>query len=153
MAEEESTVADIMDKNVHVVERSVSVRDCARGMAKQKSGYAVVVKSGEALGIVTERDMVWKVIADNLNPSKVLVGDIMSTPLISISPSASMTEAAKLISEYRIRRLVVMDENSGLVGMVSSYDLARTLAKRESYSNVTLNAIAKLGSPTGGPYQ
>ena len=153
MAEEESTVADIMDKSVHVVERGVSVRDCARAMAKQKAGYAVVVKSGAAVGIVTERDMVWKVIADNLNPSKVLVGDIMSTPLISISPSASMTEAAKLISEYRVRRLVVIDENSGLVGMVSSYDLARTLAKRESYSNVTLNAIAKLGSPTGGPYQ
>jgi CBS domain-containing protein len=153
MSEEEATVAQIMDKNVHTVEYDVSVKDCARAMAKQKSGYAVVVRAGATLGIVTERDMVWKVIGDNIDPSEVRVSDIMSTPLISIAPSATVTEAAKLMSEYRVRRLVVIGENGGLAGIVSSINMAMSLAQKSGFSNPTLNAIARVESPTGGPYQ
>jgi CBS domain-containing protein len=151
MAEEEPIVAQVMDTKVHVVERDTNVKDCAKSMAKAKAGYAVVVTSGMAAGIVTERDMAWKVIADNLNPSKVLVRDIMSTPLITVAPTATITEAAKLMSEYRVRRLVVIDERGNLAGIVSSIDMAKSLAKEKGFSDVTLNAIARF--ETGGPYQ
>lgn len=153
MAEEEVTVSKMMDFKVNVVELNTNVRDCAKEMAKKKAGYAVVVKGGTAMGIVTERDFVQKVIADNLNPSKVLIRDIMSTPLITITPSATITEAARLMSEYKVRRLVVIDDEGSLAGVVTANDMARTLAEKKGFSDVTLNAIARLESPTGGPYQ
>ena len=153
MASAEATVGKIMDAKVNIVELDTNVRECAKDMAKKKAGYAVVVRKGTAVGIVTERDFVWKVIADNLNPSKVLIEDIMSTPLITIMPSAPMTEAAKMMSEYKIRRLVVIDEEGNLAGIVASTDMARTMAEQKGFSDITLNAIARLESPTGGPYQ
>jgi len=151
MAEVEATAAEVMQTKVHTVELNSNVKDCAKAMAKNKAGYAVVVESGRAIGIVTERDMVWKVIADTLNPSKVLVRDIMSTPLITIPPSATMMEAAKIMSEYKVRRLVVIDSTGNPSGIISSNDLARALAKNKGFSDDTLNAIARLES--GGPYQ
>jgi CBS domain-containing protein len=153
MAEAEATVSQFMDSTVNVVEMDTNVRDCAKEMAKKKAGYAVVVKNGTAMGIVTERDFVQKVIGDGLNPAKVLIRDIMSTPLITIAPSAAMTEAAKLMSEYKVRRLVVVDDEGNLAGIVAATDLARTLAEKKGFSDPTLNAIARLESPTGGPYQ
>jgi len=153
MAEEEVTVSKLMDSNVNVVDMNTNVKDCAREMGKKKAGYAVVVKDGNAMGIVTERDFVQKVIADSLNPSKVLIRDIMSTPLITITPSATMTEAAKMMSEYKVRRLVVIDDRGDLAGIVASTDMARSLAERKGFSDATLNAIARLENPTGGPYQ
>jgi len=151
MAEAETTVGEMMDTKVHTIEGDTNVKDCAKSMAKGKSGYAVVVKSGIAVGIVTERDLVWKVIADNVDPAKVLVRDIMSTPLITIEPSATMTDAAKLMTDYKVRRIVVIDENGSLAGIVSSIDMAKSLAKEKGFADVTLNAIARL--ETGGPYQ
>lgn len=153
MSEAETSVAKIMDSKVNVVELDTNAKDCAKEMTKKKAGYAVVVQSGTAMGIVTERDFVQKVIADSLNPSKVLVRDIMSTPLITTTPSATMTEAAKLMSEYKVRRLVVIDDQGNLAGIVAATDMARTLAEKRGFSDVALNAIARLESPSGGPYQ
>jgi len=153
MAEGEETVGKIMDTKVNVVNMDMNVKDCAKAMAKNKAGYAVVVRSGTAMGIVTERDFVQKVIADNLNPAKVLIRDIMSTPLITITPSETTVDAAKLMSEYKVRRLVVIDEQGNLAGVVAATDLARTLAEKKGFSDATLNAIARLESPIGGPYQ
>ena len=153
MVEEEPRVAKLMNAKVNIVQMDLNVRDCAKGMAKSKAGYAVVVSQGNAMVIVTERDFVQKVIADGLNPSKVLIRDIMSTPLVTITPTATMTEAAKLMSEYKIRRLVVIDEEGDLAGIVAATDLARSLAEKQEFSDATLNAIARLENPTSGPYQ
>lgn len=153
MVEPETTVGQIMGTRVQTVELNSNVRDCAKTMAKRNVGYAVVVQSGTAMGMITEGDMVTKVIADSLDPSKVLVRDIMSTPLITIKPSATMTEASRMMSDYKVRRLVVIDEKGSLAGVVAATDLAKTLAEKKGFSDVTLNAIARLEGPTGGPYQ
>jgi CBS domain-containing protein len=153
MEEEESTVAEIMQRKVLAVEMNTTAKECAKVMTKRGVGCAVIVQGKAAIGIVTERDLVSKVMADVLDSSKVLVRDIMSTPLITVTPEATMTEAAELMAEYGIRRLVVIDREGGLAGIITSVDLAKILAKKRGYQEAALNAIARVKEgPAGGPY-
>ena len=156
MAEaQEPAVKELMESKVASVELNSNVRDCAKMMAKRGVSCAVIVtQGGGAAGIVTERDLVTKVIADGLNPAKVLVRDIMSTPLITISPDAKMSDAAELMSQYMIRRLIVVGQDGNLPGIIPSGDLARALAKQHDFKEAALNALARVKSAaTGGPYQ
>ncbi len=141
-----------MEENVQTIDLNANVKKGAAVMAKKGIGSLVVVQEGRAVGIVTERDLVSKIIADGLDPAKVLVRDIMSTPLITIQPDAKIAEAARLMNEYKIRRVVVTAADGSLAGIVTASDLARVLAERKEYSDMTLNAIARV-SPEKGPYQ
>jgi CBS domain-containing protein len=154
MAEGEPTVADVMIKGVMAVELNTNAKDCAKAMAKKGVSCAVITRGGGAIGIVTERDLVSKVLADALDPKNVLVRDIMSTPLNTIAPGATLTEAAGLMAQYRIRRLVVVDGSGATVGIVTTGDIARYLAEKQGYREATLNAMARYKNGIeGGPYQ
>jgi CBS domain-containing protein len=154
MNEKEETISDIMEKKVLVADLNSSVRECAKVMSKRGVSSAVVVQGRTALGIVTERDLVSKVMADGLDSTKVLIRDIMSTPLITVGPDASMTKASEIMAEYRIRRLVVIDKEGNLAGIVTAGDIARTLAEKKGYQEATFNALARYKEGTeSGPYQ
>jgi malate dehydrogenase (oxaloacetate-decarboxylating) len=147
-------VRDIMKKKVQTIDLNKNVAEAAKLMAARRIGSVVVIEGGHTVGIITERDVVTKIVADGLEPRKVIIRDVMSTPLVTIKPEAGITEAAKLMSEYQIRRIVVTDQNGAVEGIVTAADLARTLAKEMKYEDPTLNALARLkGSPTGGPYE
>ncbi len=151
---EERLVGDIMVTDVHAVDVRTSVRDTARIMAKEGHGCVIVVTGDIAVGIVTERDIVHKVTSEGVDPSKVLIEDIMSTPLITTLPQATILEAAEKMSAYEIRRIVVVDENGRLLGLLTAGDIARWLAKQRAYADPALNAIARLKkSSSGGPYR
>jgi CBS domain-containing protein len=154
MSEKEETIADMMEKKVLVADLNSNARDCAKAMSKRGVSSAVVVQGRNALGIVTERDLVSKVMADGLESTKVLVRDIMSTPLITVAPEATMTKASEIMAEYRIRRLVVIDRSGNLAGIVTAGDIARTLAEKKGYQEATFNAMARYKEGNeSGPYQ
>jgi len=155
MAGAEQKVADVMTKSVMSVELNTNAKECSKAMAKRGVSCAVVTQSGSAVGIITERDLVSKVLAESIDARSVLVRDIMSTPLITIGPDATLTNAAELMAQYRIRRLVVVDTTGSLVGIVTTGDIARTLAEKHGYREVTFNAMARYaeGEYEGGPYQ
>lgn len=155
MGEGEPTVAKVMSRAVMTVELNSNAKECARAMAKKGVSCAVITQSGSAIGIVTERDLVSKVLAESIEAKSVLVRDIMSTPLITISPDAPLTGASELMARYRVRRLVVVDEGGMLVGVVTTGDIARFLAERQGYREATLNAMARYseGKLENGPYQ
>ncbi len=143
-----------MEKKVLVVDLNASAKDCAKTMSRKGVSSAVIVQGGNAVGIVTERDLVSKVMADGLDSAKVLVRDIMSTPLITVSPEATMTKAAEIMAEYRIRRLVVIGSNGNLVGIITAGDIARIMAEKRGYREPTFNAIARYKDGVeAGPYQ
>jgi CBS domain-containing protein len=147
-------VENVMAKRVVKIESEATVREAASLMDHRKCSCLVVARENTALGIVTERDLVRKVLAIEVDPSKVLISDIMSTPLITVFPKATVIEAAEKMSEYLIRRLVVVDESGVLVGLITAADIARLLARKKEYSDSQLNAIARLRKDgTGGPYQ
>ena len=136
------------------VDLNTNVKDCSKAMAKKGVSCSVVTQTNRAIGIVTERDLVSKVLADAFDPTRVYVKDIMSTPLITISPNASLTDAAAQMAEYQVRRLVVVDQRGSMVGIITAGDIARSLAEKHGYKEATLNALARYKEGTeGGPYQ
>ena len=154
MSQGEPVVKDVMQKSVMAVELNANARDCANAMAKKGVSCAVITQQGNAVGIVTERDLVSKVMADALDARKVLVRDIMSTPLITVSPDAPLVGAAELMAKYQIRRLVVVDATGALAGIVTTGDIARSLAEKQGYRDATFNAMARYKEGAeGGPYQ
>lgn len=153
---QEKTVAMVMSKSVLVVELNTNAKECAKLMAKKGVSCAVVTQRGAAVGIITERDLVSKVLAEPLDANAVLVRDIMSTPLITVSPESPLTEAAEIMSRYMVRRLVVVNSNNGsLVGLVTTGDIARVLAEGQGYREATFNAMARYNEKglESGPYQ
>jgi malate dehydrogenase (oxaloacetate-decarboxylating) len=154
MSLEPQTVAQVMEKSVMVVEMNATAEECAKAMAKRGVSSAVVTHSGFPVGIVTERDLVSKVIADGVDPKKVLASDIMSTPLITIIPEAPVSAAAELMAQYRVRRLVVVDGTGALAGIITTGDIARAMAEKQGYREAVYNAMARYKEGiAGGPYQ
>ena len=154
MTEEEPKVESIMERKVMAVDLNANSRDCARAMAKRGVSCAVITQSNSAIGIVTERDLVSKVLAEGMDSKNVLVRDIMSTPLITITPDAYVSQAADVMAKYRIRRLVVIDRQGALIGIVTAGDIARSLAEKHGYREVLFNAMARYKEGAeDGPYQ
>lgn len=146
-------VKDIMEKNVLTIDSSKNVRECARLMLKKDVGSVIVTHNNVVVGIVTERDLVRKVLADDVDPSKILVSDVMSSPLITVDPDSDVKEAARLMSVYGVRRVVVVNREGGLVGILTATDLALMLAKKNELKDETLNAIARVSTATESPYR
>jgi CBS domain-containing protein len=154
METQEPKVSQVMSKSVVSVDLNTSVKDCANAMAKRGVSCAVVMQAGLAVGIITERDMVSKVLSDGVDPLKVRARDIMSTPLITVSADAILTEAAGKMAQYSVRRLVVFDGSGAMVGIVTAGDIARHLAEKHGFEDATLNAVARYKEGLeGGPYR
>jgi len=116
-------VKDIMNSPVITIEDNESAVEAAVLMEKHKVGCVIVTaKEERPIGIITERDLVVRVVASDLKPSDVVVKEIMSTPLITIGPDETLNEAGRMMSRLNIRRLGVMHKGE-LVGIVSSKDI------------------------------
>jgi CBS domain-containing protein len=116
-------VRDIMSRPVVSVKESDNVAAVARLMAKHDIGCVLVAgKKGETVGIVTERDIVQRIAAKNLLPSKVTVADSMSKPVITVQSKTSITDAAKLMNQRKVRRLAVIEDGK-LAGVLTMKDI------------------------------
>lgn len=121
----EIKVGDIMSKNVISATREASIMEVAKLMEKYNVGSIVVADKKKAEGIITERDIVRKLIGAGKESSKARAADAMSSPLKVITAEASIETAAKAMREYRIKRLPVISENNELVGLISEGDIMR----------------------------
>lgn len=115
-------ILEIMSKTPITVRSEVSVAEAARLMRDRDVGSLVVLDGETPVGIVTERDMVAKVIAQGKSASDTRVGEVMSTPLVSIHPHMEVAEAAAKMAKLKIRRLAVIDGGK-LVGLVTENDI------------------------------
>lgn len=96
---------------------------------KKVSSVIVMDKKGQPLGIITERDMVKRVCLKNLAASRIEVEEIMSSPLITIMSYDSIDTASRIMTKNKIKRLVVLEADNRIVGMLSVSDIIRHLAK------------------------
>ena len=117
-------VRDVMTSDVETVEPSDSAVDAARKMKSADAGAVLIAEDGELKGILTDRDIVVKAIAEGKNPSKVKVEEIASTDVTTISPDDGIDDAISLMKERKFRRLPVVEEGEA-VGVVSLGDLAQ----------------------------
>lgn len=110
-------------------------------MTKRHVGAATVLEGARVVGVVTERDVLRKVVAAGSDPEKVLVRDIMTSPALTVGVNTSVATAAAIMRRHHIRHLVVLDEHEALVGMIALryllYDLMddmeRTLGDLTGY--------------------
>jgi len=119
---ERMLVKDIMSSPVITIDETETAGKAARLMDKHNVGCIVVVGKGKPLGVITERDLVIRVLARNNQPSKLVVKEVMTSPLITVDPDEPLSEAARRMSRLNIRRLGVMYKGN-LVGLVSSKDI------------------------------
>jgi CBS domain-containing protein len=118
-------VGEVMTKGVVTLDAAESVLEAAKSMKKNCIGSVVITRKGRAIGIITERDIVLKLVMTGRNARKTKVGDAMSRPLRMISASSTLAEAAEKLKDLKIKRLPVVDEKDRLVGMITDDDLVR----------------------------
>lgn len=115
-------VREVMTRPVITADVDIDVLTAAKRMALANVGCLIVVSGEKPIGILTERDLVKKVVAKATDPQTVKVEDVMSSPLVTISPEASLRDAASLMLKSRIKRLPVTS-NGRLVGIITDTDL------------------------------
>ncbi len=120
--EREVSVAEVMNKTVIVMDINSDIPDIAREMINRDAGSVVITENGKAMGIITERDLAKNVIAEDIRPSEVRASEILSSPLITIKPNASIVEASEVMLKANIKRLPVL-ENDMVIGVISNTDI------------------------------
>jgi CBS domain-containing protein len=117
------TVRDVMTTNLVTCPSSAPLKDAAGYMRDRDIGDVLVVDDGSVRGIVTDRDIVVRCVADGGDTRKAKVGDVCSSELTTVSSDASIEEAARIMRDNALRRLPVVDRGKP-VGIVSLGDLA-----------------------------
>ena len=135
-------VRDIMTTQLVTVAPSATVADAARKMRDADIGNVLVTDDGRPVGIITDRDIAVRVVAEGKDVNQAQVGDFMSTELITGLPDWDVEDAAEILAEEQIRRLPVV-ENGRLMGIVSLGDIAVQLMEEE----VTAEALERISEP------
>jgi CBS domain-containing protein len=135
-------VRDVMSRDVQVASTDTSLVDAARLMRHQGIGFLPVVEDGIVLGVVTDRDMVMRGIAEGRNIHMATVGEIMTPAMMWCYADEVLTEAAQMMEENHVRRLLVLDMNKRLVGLLSLDDLAAKMSSDRLLGTVVRNVTA-----------
>ena len=117
-------IRDLMTDSPTTCETSSTIADIAKVMRDQDVGPVPIVDGDRLVGIVTDRDIVLRVVAEGRDPSSTTVRDIVSSDLVTVTPSTTLDEALQLMSQSQVRRLPVT-EGDRLVGIVAQADVAR----------------------------
>ncbi len=120
----EVVVKEAMKTNLAVVNPNFSVMEAAKIMKKRNIGNVIVVEKKQPVGILTESDILKKVVAEGKNPEKTMVKDVMSTPIIVIDPYVTLEEAMKTMGKCNVRRLPVIEDDE-LIGIITQKDISR----------------------------
>jgi len=132
-----------MTRDVRSVEANASVEEAAKIMRELNVGSVPVTKDGKAVGIITDRDVVLRNVAEGKGPSNTLVEEIMSGSIICATTDMDVHKAADLMAQNQIRRLPVI-ENERLLGIVSIGDLA----VEDIYENEAGSALSNISKPS-----
>ena len=133
-------VADVMTSSVQTASPSQTLTEAAAMMKGDDVGSVPVVDAGRLIGIVTDRDIVTRAIAERRDPQAVTVDEIASREMITVQPDQDLDEALRLMASHQVRRLPVV-EGGRLVGMLSQADVA--LEAKEKKVGETVEEISK----------
>jgi CBS domain-containing protein len=119
-------LSEIMTREVEVIQPDDSLRSAARKMRDRNIGFLPVCDGEELMGVLSDRDITIRALADGMDVNVMLGRDLMTTPAIYCFEDQDVSEAAKIMEENQIRRLVVLSrDDKRLVGVISLGDLAR----------------------------
>jgi signal-transduction protein with cAMP-binding, CBS, and nucleotidyltransferase domain len=138
-------IKDYMTKELNTIEYNATVTDAAKVMAADNNaeGYVIILKNFKPIGIITERDIVNKVIAKDGDSSKTKISDIMSTPLITIDPNDDLLNASKVMRENNVRKLAVV-KGDIIYGIITAKDIAQ---QGNKYVERTIRELLRWTTP------
>jgi signal-transduction protein with cAMP-binding, CBS, and nucleotidyltransferase domain len=135
---------DIVEKEFLSLSRETRALDAARQMKAKRHGYVIIASStGSPEGIVTEWDYLSKIVAEGRDPSHVMLGDIMTTDLVSVDANVGLDQVAELMAHKGIRRVLVLKDRK-VVGVVTAGIM---LSRLKEYVDKVSSTIARLQSP------
>ena len=136
-------VRDMMSKNVASCLPDTGLSDVARMMVDNDCGEIPVLNAaGTPIGVVTDRDITCRAVAEGRNPLLMVAGDCMTAPCVTVSPETSLEDCCQVLESNQIRRVPVVDEAGACCGIVSQADIARHAPKRE-----TAKVVQKVSEP------
>jgi CBS domain-containing protein len=140
-------VKDIMTQNPVCCTKDTSLTDVARMMGDNDCGAIPVAESNNnprLVGVITDRDIVCRTLADGKNPLQMTAGTCMSEPVQTVRADADVGECSRLMKEYQVRRVFVTDAGGRCVGVVAQADLARQAPPHE-----TASVVKEVSEPAG----
>jgi len=119
-------IDEVMIRKAVTIESGESIQNATESMQKNSSSSLIVTKKGKITGILTTRDVVSRVVAKGLDPAKLTVGDVMSSPVIMLRPETALSEALKIMIQRKIKKVPLItgdEEKAELIGLVSFSDV------------------------------
>jgi signal-transduction protein with cAMP-binding, CBS, and nucleotidyltransferase domain len=139
-----TTIGQIMSERLETVDESDTAQQAAKKLRNSNVSSLLVVNSGgKYVGIITERDLVRRVCAKDVSSSKVIIQDIMSTPLITVDSSSLLREAANLMIRSKVRHLLVVGHN-GPEGIITTGNFTNYLKQNVDMDEVNTAIIQSL---------
>jgi CBS domain-containing protein len=135
-------IRDVMTTNPACVSAKDSIRDVARIMVREDTGVVPVVDGKKVIGVITDRDIVVRLVAEGRDPSSAKVNEAMTKDVRSVKEDSTVNDALQLMSTAQIRRVAVVNNNNEIVGIVSMKDIA-TESKDSSKIGKTVEKISE----------
>ena len=141
---------DVMTRGIECLSSDDTIQSAADRMAEKDIGFIAIADSeGHGRGVLTDRDIVVRCLAQHKNPATTSIGDCMSQHVSALPENADIKEAAELMEKHQIRRVVVVDDQQRCCGVVSLGDLARCLEDHDLCAEV----LEKVSEPGHGEQQ
>ncbi|HEX4950128.1 MAG TPA: CBS domain-containing protein [Blastocatellia bacterium] len=128
-------VKDIMTPNPACCTADTKLQEVARLMVEHDCGETPVVESKQSMklvGVITDRDITCRTVAEGKNPLELTAGDCMSSPCVTVTPETSLDDCCKVMEENQVRRVPVVDESGNCCGIVAQADIAQHGSKEET---------------------
>ncbi|MFC1677084.1 CBS domain-containing protein [Planctomycetota bacterium] len=135
-------VSDIMNTNIDMINKSATITDAAKTMSSHKFSCVIVADGNEPVGILTERDILNRIVVPQKDPNTVKVQEVMSSPIKSVPPDYSVFLAGKIMNDTHIRRLIVM-EAGRLLGIVTQTDIFKAVKEKLQKEDEEALALVK----------
>jgi len=137
-------VEDVMVEGVVTIDADATVMKAVQLMNENEIGCLIVMRRGRAVGIITERDLLKRVIGKSKNPKKTRVREIMTKPLIAGQPNMDLEDATRLMFKMKIKKLPVLESQGRLLGLITLTDVAR-------FQPQMIRILKKLSERTSAP--
>jgi CBS domain-containing protein len=119
------SIRDVMTSDPCAIDADKSVAYAAKMMREEDVGLAPIVEGDKLVGMLTDRDITIRVVAEGRNPDQVKVSEVASKQVVTIDPQQDLDEALRIMAKHQVRRLPVVEEDGKLVGVVAQADIAR----------------------------
>jgi CBS domain-containing protein len=133
----DQTVSEVMTKDVVYLPAETTIDEAAKAMRDRNIGDVVVTEGPALAGVVTDRDIVVRAVAERRDPGSTPLGTITSRDMIMVQQDATATEAVRMMRDRAVRRLLVCDRDRQLVGILSIGDLALEMDRDSALADIS----------------